>query len=448
MIHQHRLSALMGVLLLSANANAIEIAFERDDTLPIIHMNVAIKTGSVSDPEGQYGITNFVGEMLLRGTRSRNKEQIDLELDQMGARIAIETRAEALIVRGSVLSGEIGPFLKLLTDLITQPSFPEQEVRKLKAEIVSQLLEERSSDASLSQKAFASFLFGSHPYGKPVDGNISDVEKITKERALAHFDRLFRDKQMVVIGSGDVGEAQIREWANALALARPGDVIVPKVTPPQAPAKRRLLIVDKPDRTQTQIDAGLVGVRMTDKNFFPLYLANHAYGGASFSARLTVEIRVKRGWSYGAYSYFKHGRQPRFWQYHLYPAAKYTPEALGHSITMLEKLHQEGISPDEFTFNQKSLVKSAGFMYNTPKKRIENALLERTLDLPDGFIKSFGPNLTKVTLDEVNAAAREFFDPAKLSITVLGTAKDLRDALIKNAGINPEDVKVMPYDAN
>src|SRR4051812_45193538 len=92
-----------GLGLFSA-AQAIEVSFEKDDSLPLVYLNVAIKAGAVADAQGQSGITNFMGEMLLRGTKTRTKEQIDLELDQMGATLDVEVRSEALILRGSVLS--------------------------------------------------------------------------------------------------------------------------------------------------------------------------------------------------------------------------------------------------------------------------------------------------------------------------------------------------------
>src|SRR5258708_7877020 len=86
-----------------APARAIDVTFERDTTLPIVHINLAVRAGAVTDPPGEFGLTNFMGEMLLRGTRTRTKEQIDLTLDQLGAQIEIEARAESLVIRGAVL---------------------------------------------------------------------------------------------------------------------------------------------------------------------------------------------------------------------------------------------------------------------------------------------------------------------------------------------------------
>lgn len=437
--------ALVAAATWTLSAQAVEVAFENDASLPLVYLNVAVKTGSVTDPKGQSGVTNFMGEMLLRGTQPRTKEQIDLELDRMGAQLAVETRAEALILRGAVLAKELDSFLKLLSDLVTQPSFPEHEIKKLKSEVVSGILEELGRDQSLATRKFTQFLFQGHPYGNPILGTIKDVEKLSRDQIQAHYNKLFRDAMLLVVGSGDASKGTIQDWAESLGEARPGSEEIGKVAAPKPVTQRRLLIVDKPDRTQTQIDAGQIGVRMTDDQFFPLYLANHAFGGGSFSARMMVEIRVKRGWSYGAYSYFRHGTQPRSWNLHLFPAAKDTPAALEYSLKMVEELKAKGLNQAEFEFAQRSLVNSAGFMYNTPKKRVENTLLERTLNLPDGFMETYGPKLSKVTLEQANESAKKYLRPETLAISVVGTAKDLKEPLAKAAGVPVDQVQVVPY---
>jgi predicted Zn-dependent peptidase len=112
---------------------------------------------------------------------------------------------------------------------------------------------------------------------------------------------------------------------------------------------------------------------------------------------------------------------------------------------MIGDLRDKGISSQEFEFAKHSLVNSAGFMYNTSKKRVENKLLERTLDLPEGFIKSYGPQLENVTLEQVNNALHEFLKPEELAITIVATAKDLKAPLAKAAGIPEDKVQVVPY---
>ncbi|MDR3605976.1 MAG: pitrilysin family protein [Oligoflexia bacterium] len=433
--------------MLARPLQAVEVSFEEDKRLPLVYVNLAVKAGAVTDPEGESGITNFVGEMLLRGTRDKTKKEIDLELDQMGARLEVETREEALILRGAVLSSQLEPFLKLVLEIVTEPSFPEKEIGKLRKEIVSGLLEELGDDSSLEARHFSKFLFRDHPYGNPVLGKIGTIERLDRAKVLAQYENIFHEKNFLIVGEGDAAEKTIQAWGDSIGKLRPsGDRKAAAVvgTPENAP-ERRLEIVDKPDRTQTQIDVGQIGVRMTDPDYFALYVGNHAFGGGSFSARLMTEIRVKRGWSYGAYSYFRPGLKPRSWIAHLFPAAKDAPAALAETLHLIEQLKKDGITSPEFEFAQRSLVNSAGFMYNTPQKRVANTLLERTTDLPSGFMESYASRISALNREQVNAALKRFLHPEKLAMSVLGTASQLKEALTKASGVKAPDVVVVPY---
>jgi zinc protease len=388
-----------------------------------------------------------MGEMLLRGTETKNKRQIDLILDQMGAKLEVEARAESLIIRGAVLSAQLDSFLGLLGEIVTRPSFLEGEITKLKSEIISGIQEELGHDASLAAHKFIRFLFQDHPYGRSQIGQTRYIQAMTRSQILEHYRKLMRSRAILILGSGDALAEKITAWANTVTSSFDSINTAPleTVRRPEDFKATRLLIIDKPDRTQTQIHIGQIGVRMTDKNFFPLYIGNHAFGGGSFSAILTDEIRVKRGWSYGANSSFRQGLQPRSWIMHLYPASKDTTAALSYSLKLLSDLKTNGLTLKQFDFAKKSLLNSAGFSYNTPKKRVENKLLEKTLNLPSGFIKSTGTEIEKITLANTNLALNEFLKPKNLAISVLATSKNMKAALAKAAGVTLNEVTVVPF---
>lgn len=425
----------------------MDVSFEEDNSLPLVHINLSLRAGAVTDPAGQSGLTNFMGEMLLRGTRSRSKEQIDLALDQMGAKLEIETRAETMILRGAVLASQLNNFLTLMQEIATQPSFPDREIKKFKSEIVSGLLEEQGNDQALEGRKFQEFIFGGHPYGNPINGRIKDVESFTRSKIVAHYDHYMHDQNLLVVGSGQVGKDVIDTWAAKIAEKLPtgNKPVIKAVEEPKNSTHRRLLVIDKPDRTQTQISVGMIGIKMSDPNYFPLHVGNFIFGGGTFNARLMKEIRVKRGWSYGAYSVFRFGTQPRYWRAHLFPAAKDAVPALSETLKLIQEVQTGDITQAEFDFAQSSLVNQSGFLYDTPAKRVENLLLEKTLNLPAGFIKSYGPNIAQVTLAQTNDAMKSYLQPDKLVITVLGTAKDLKQSLSEATGVPMDQVVVRPY---
>ena len=443
-----KMLSFVPLLALSFAARAAEIKFEKDPSIPLVYLNVAIKAGAAQDPKGQSGISNFAGEMLLRGTKTLNKEQLDLALDQIGGSLGVETRSELIVVRGSVLSAQLPQFLDLVEKVLTEPSFSPIELKKLKTEVVSQILEERGHDAALARQKWEEFFYGAHPYGNPILGKLKEVEKLTLAQVTNFYRRTFQEQNLLIVGAGDASEAVIRAWSEKVTakLKNTKDGKLADVVPPPVPAKRRIAILDKPDRTQTQILVGQNAIRMSDSRYFAFNLGNAAFGGGSFSARLMEEIRVKRGWAYGAYSYQRSGTQPKIWQAYTFPATKDTPDAVVKMVSMISDWKEKGITPAEMDFNQKSQVNSAGFMFNTPKKRVENILLERSLHLPDGFFRTYGPETAKLDLASVNKAVSEVINPPVLSIFVLGTAKELRPRLAAALKVKESEIQVIPFN--
>ena len=437
-------------------AQAAQVSFEENHQLPIVYLNVAVKSGAVSDPKNHLGLTHFMAEMLTRGTQKRSKTELDQALDQMGAKLEVEVRAESLILRGAVLSKELPAFLPLISEVITEPSFNKLEIQRLKSETISIIQEELGNDSSLANRKFTEFMFQGHPYGNPILGKKADIQAITQEKLFSHHKAFFQPQLTLIIGSGDCTEDGIQRWAleleqklTALSNAKPDRTTLSQesqtVIAPHEANHRRLQIIDKPDRTQTQINIGQLGVRMDDPQFFPLHVGNHALGGASFSALLMTEIRVKRGWSYGAYSNFRYGLKPRSWQVHLFPAAKDAPQALAYTLKLLEDVKKHGISEDQFQFAKKSLINSSGFLYNTPRKRIENTLLEKTLNLPTGYMRSFASQIDRVTFKQVNEALAQFIKPEHLSISVLSTASQLKKPLMEASKVTENETQITPY---
>ena len=440
------------MMLSSGLASAFEVDFEKNDKLPHVTLSVAFKNGSVNDPASKSGLTAFLSEMLLRGTQHKTKQQLDKELDQLGARLEVETRAESTILRGAVLSSKLDQFLKILAEIITEPSFPQTEINKLRSEMISNIQEELGQDGALGSRAFTRFLLRGHPYGNPVYGTTKGLSKITREDLVSHYQRIVRDENLLVVGTGDASQGQMEKWASQLSRKLPEEILseedkllISPVSAPDQNQRFRVQIVDKPDRVQTQISGGQIGITMTHPDFIALHVANHAFGGHSFSAVLMTEIRTKRGWSYGANSGFRHGLQPRSWYFHLFPTAKDTPNALALTVQLVRDLKEKGLDQATFDFAKESLINNSGFMYNTARKRAENILLERTLHLPEGFMKTFQSKIEKISLADTNRAIQKFLRPEQMAISVVGTASQIKQPIAHALGIDEKSIEVEKY---
>jgi zinc protease len=436
---------LLSLVFGSQFSYAVEIDFERNATLPLVYLNIVVKTGSAADPVGQSGLTNLVAEMLMRGTRHNTRDQFNQKLDQFGAQIDVETRTDSVLIRSAFLKERLLDVLPLLREMVTEPSFNETELAKVKSETKSNILESLSDDESLGLYWFQKFLFESHPYGKPTIGYASQISKASIIDIEDHYKKLFQPDNLIVVGSGDATVGAIESWAASLNSIPKTTGRLPELTFPNEQTTRRVFIVDKPGLTQTQIFIGKTGIRMNYTAFFPIHLANHIFGGSGFQSTLTQEIRVKRGWSYGAWSSFRFGKVPRYWNAYLFPALKDTVNAVDVTLKLIEELKTKGISQSEFDYARSSLMNKSGFMYDTPRKRAENIILEKTLDLPSGLMKGYSAGIEGTTLTQVNLEIQKFISMDQLTIVVVGPAQDLKAGLAKVTGVSEEKIVVRKY---
>ena len=434
------------IALTPALSNAAEFFFEKDPALPLVYVTAAFRGGSTQDPDQKSGTTDLMGKLMLRGTKMKSKQQIDLALDQLGGSIEFETRGEFIAFRGVVLSENLPQYLSLMSEILTAPSFRAQELEKLKKEQTSQLLNELNQDRSLVKVRFDETFFKGHPYSKPNSGKVKDIQGLAIADIQKQYQRLITDSQMVVLAAGDTSKNAFGDFLKKIESERKASGSITPVSEfKNDPTKLKVVIFDKPDRTQTQVLIGQKGLTFKTPELDALQIANHAFGGGGFQARLMIELRVKRGWTYGAGSSFRLGSTPHSWRVGFFPKNADTPPAIKEALKMIADLKEKGITEEEFEASRKSILNSSGFNYNTPAKRMENRLTEVIFGLPEGYFRDSADRIRKISREEVNAALKTFIDPSRMMVGLVATAKISKSGIAKALGITEKEIEVQSY---
>jgi zinc protease len=203
--------------------------------------------------------------------------------------------------------------------------------------------------------------------------------------------------------------------------------------------------VDKPERTQTQILIGGLGTHAHDPDHTALLVGNTIFGG-TFTARLTDEVRSKRGWSYGAYASLPFDRRRQAFSMWTFPKADDAAACIELELGMLKTLREKGVTKKELLAAKRYLTRSHAFAIDTASKRVGLELEGRLYDLPPGYHAEYTKRVAAVTLDEVNQALQARLPEKDLLIVVVGTASEIRSAI--EAKI-PElgSTEIVAYDA-
>lgn len=423
------------------------VLVEENHDLPLVRVQVAVRVGGGDDPAERDGLANYAAELMGRGAGGRTRAELDAAFDALGTSLDASTDYDGVTFDLTVLAEKLEPALVLLADVILRPDFPRAEADKLRRELFASLDELRDDDGSLVRRFFTRALYGAHPYGRTVLGTEASIGALSLEEARAWHQRALAGAQVIFGVAGDVEAA-----AAADAIARhfatlPAGGGEPGARP--APARRkgmRLTLVDKPERTQSQILLGQPAPRWHDPDFLALQVATTAFGG-TFTARLMDEVRSKRGLSYGASARVGQGRGAKALVAHVFPSLEQTPETLALVLRLWQQWVTEGVTEREVEFARGYLAKSFAFSVATPEDRLELRTALELAGMPRDFADTFAARVSKVERADAARALASHLSPRDLEIAIVSTADELRPALERAGLLDGVTVDVVAYDS-
>jgi len=412
--------------------------------VPVAQVNLVALSGAADDPPGTFGATSMMTAMLEEGAGSRSALEIADAIDFLGADLGAGSTFDSSAVRLHVPVARLAEALPIMADVALRPTFPPEELERLRQQRLTALLQSRDDPAAIVAQAFPRVIYGpAHRYGTAMVGTGATIKAFTVADLRARYTAVFRPATSALIVVGDLVpdkvmpllETSFGGWRSQ-ATATP--VALPAVNPP---AQREVSLVDKPGAPQTQIRIGSIGVPRSTPDYFPIQVMNTILGG-SFTSRLNMNLREKNGYTYGASSTFdmrKHGGP-------LFAAAGVqtdkTSEALKEFFNELNGILQP-VPADELSRakNYVSLRFPSGFEATTDiSRRLEEALI---YGLPDDYFSKYVPNIEAVTAADVQRVARKYVQPTRVSVVIVGDRKVI-EAGIRALNLGP--IKMVGID--
>ncbi len=420
---------------------------ESSSAVPLVSVVVAVRSGAIADPEGKDGVCRFAARMLRRGADGMSAQEIESTIDRLGAELALDVGPSTVSLHGQVIRRNIEPFVELIARILGKPAFDADEIARLKRESAAELVEARDSDRALANLAFRRTLFAGHPYSRSAAGRPSTIATIERDDVIAAYERHFVRGDVVIGFAGAITEDEAKRLGATLAAAvKNGPRLATKPPEPVKKDGRRLVFVDKPERTQTQTLIGSLGTWPHDDDHFPLVTATAVLGG-TFTSRMMREIRSKRGWSYGTSARLSIERRRHAFTMSAAPGADDCAPCVELELQLLEDFVEKGITKRELGFIKNYLVRSYAFEVDTAPKRLGQAIETELLDLPGDYHTRYVDHVRDVTLESANAAAASRLSAKDIVVIVVGTASDTLDAVQKKIP-DLASTDVVPFDAD
>lgn len=413
------------------NGARLVLVEKRD--VPLVAFSAWLRGGAVSDPAGKEGLSALTAELLQKGAGSRDARQFAEAVDGVGGALEVVPGREMLAVHGAFLSQDTGLMVELLSDMLTRPRFDAKELEKTRERMVSEIASAKDGDLrELIGAYFSAFHFAGHPYGNPVDGTEASLPTLTRDDVLGWAKANLGGDRLVLAVVGDFDakalaaklESSLGGWARA---AQPAPTLAAT-----APTKgRRVLLVDKPDATQTYFWIGNTGISRADADRVTVDLANTVLGGR-FTSLLNTELRVKTGLTYGARSASLPGTQPGPLVISSYTKTETTGRAIDMSLDILSRYRQTGMD-DAMLASAKAYV-----LGQFPPKletglQLAMKLAELSfygLDASD--VDGYAAAISGTTRDGVRAVLQRVLPASQdLTLVLVGKASAIRDVARK-----------------
>jgi predicted Zn-dependent peptidase len=434
----------------TAGPSGSVLIVDANRSVPLVHVVVASRSGSASDPRHRDGLTNLAAEWARRGAGGRARAETDAALDALGATLEVRTEPDSTRFEGEVLARNLEPFLALLADVIVRPTFAPAEFARTRREIEGQIEEQRNEDRELAERFFTRNLYSDHPYGHPADGTRAGLEGSRAEDAAAHFRRHFGGRNLIFALAGDVDPETVGPM-----LAKTFKGLDASPAPPTNPLEMRLPVppkgwriqlVDKPDRQQSQLLFGHPALRASDPDFIPLTVGLAAFGGHGMNATLMDQVRRKRGLAYGAYLglHERRGTGPATgW---VFSATDKTVATLKLVLKLYVAFMEKGLDAKQVAFFARFVAGTRAAEMDVPEQRLDARVNAEIAGLPLEHVDSFAQRAASVTAAEVNAAIKRRVRARDLAITMVATAAVMKPLLI-GAKVQESAIDVVPYES-
>jgi predicted Zn-dependent peptidase len=411
-------------------ANGLTVWLVESREVPLVQVNLVVHAGSGDDPQGEPGLASLTAAMLDEGAGERTALEIADDVEFLGADLSTASSFDASAVRLNVPAHALAEALPIMVDVAVRPTFPAEELERLRQERLTALLQARDDPAAVAAPAFARVVFGNeHRYGTSAIGTTRTLGSFGVEQLRAFHDAMYRPSNATLIVVGDVagaGGLALIERAFAALPAR----AAPRRNPlPEAPRQdaAEIVIVDMPGAEQSQIRVGSVGVARSTPDYFALQVLNTVLGG-SFTSRLNQNLREEHGYAYGASSRFDMRLAPGPFTAAAGVQTDKTAEALTEFFSELERI-REPIGAAELAKAKNYVALGFPSEFETIADLAGRLEELAVYGLPLRYFAGYTANIEAVTAAAVQRAAQTHIRPDRLAVVIAGDAQRIGAAV-------------------
>jgi len=413
--------------------NGLTLLLMEKHSVPIVNFAVIVKGGAVADPSGQEGLASVTAGLLRKGTAKRSAQQFAADLDFIGAEFSADSSADYTTISGEFLTKDLDKGLDLFSDALLHPAFAQAEVEKLLAQEIDGIKAAKDEAQSVALNYYYGYLFNKHPYGRPVGGDELSLARIKRDAIAKFYETNYTPGNTILAVTGEFNSAQMRakiEQALGGWAAKPS--LLPAVVAPTFAKGKKLLLIDKPDSTQTFFVFGNIGTAENDPDRVAIRVVNTIFGGR-FTSDLNEALRVESGLTYGAEAFFDSRKEPGAFAIYSFTKNDSTVQAIDLALQVLAKLHRDGVTAAQLASAKAYIKGQFPPSIETSEQLAKRIAANEFYGLGDDEINQLEARIDAVTPEIAKQVIAKHFPEDNLVFMLIGKAAEIGPEVKKYA---------------
>jgi zinc protease len=399
--------------------NGVRLLVAPRAAVPIVVVQAYVQAGSAFDPPDAPGLANLTAEVLTRGTARRSGPELDRVIEFVGGSLETEASRDGATVSLAVLRKDLDLGLDQLAEVLREPAFPEDEIKRRASDIQAALRRSEEDPETVGGRALARLLYPGHPYAHPVPGTVPSVGALTREQVVQFHRTRYRPDATILAVVGDVTVDGVRQGLARRLSGWTNPAEPPMAVPPAPAAPPVVAEVIHRELTQATVFLGRPGVGRDHPDYFALLVANYILGGGSAS-RLYTRVRDASGLAYHVGSALGPGRYGSSLTVVLQTRADGVDEAVRVAKAELARMQRSGAEEQELALARTYLVGSFPLRLDTSGKVADMLIAIEEFALGVDYPDRFRAAVSAVTRADIARVAARYMDPGTFSsVTVV-----------------------------
>lgn len=425
--------------------NGITLLVIENHKIPAVSVRLVFKNAGSFYDDGKYGLAMLTGELLNKGTKNRSASELAGEIDFLGASLNAGADWDGSYISLSCLKKHLPKAIDLLADIVLNPAFREDDIKRIKDQRISSIIQGKDDASNLSDKLFNTVVFDKHPYAFPAEGTELSVNSLTQKDFIDYYNNRYEPSNLILafVGSISTDEAvKITEEKFSAWQPKTNAVINNNHIFSSEYSPKNVYIAEKAGAVQSSLRVGHLGIARNNPDYIAVTVMNTILGGF-FGSRINYNLREKNGYTYGARSGFNSKIQKGDFAVETEVRTEVTYKAIKIILDELKRITGEHVSDEELQLVKNYLSGIFPLQLETANAVATRVINLKLYDLQKDYYSKYISNITKITKDDILNAARKYLFPGNSYVVISGDSAAVRKEMSKLG-----EIKIYDPDGN